>query len=161
MTYMLETREDPKVSLAAEMLRRGGTVRLRAWGTSMLPSLWPGDLLTIQSVAQGEVVQGDIVLVLQDVRFFIHRLIEKRQVRDCISWITRGDAMPQNDPPASASDLLGRVVFIRRGNRSFVPRRQLSLLNFALACILRRWDRFRSLALRMYAAHMQACATHP
>ena len=118
----------------------------------MLPSLWPGDLLTIQSAAYDEIAPGDIVLVLRDDRFFIHRLVERRLGQDCLLWITRGDAMPHNDPPAAASELLGRVASIRRGNRSFVPSRRVSPLHSALAWMLCHWDRFRSLALRIHAA---------
>ena len=127
----------------------------------MLPSVWPGDLLTIQSVAHDEVIPGDIVLVLLDGRFFIHRLLERRQNPDCISLITRGDAMPQNDPPAGASELLGRVAGIRRGHRSFVPSRRISLLHSALGWMLCRWDRFRNLALRIHMTRLEAGASHP
>ena len=105
-----ETPEDPKLGLAAEILRCRGTIHLKAWGASMLPSVWPGDLLTIQSAAHEEVVPGDIVLVLRGKRFFVHRTVEIQRGRDCFSWITRGDAMPHNDPPAAASELLGRVA---------------------------------------------------
>jgi Peptidase S24-like len=161
MPYALEARGDPKLGLVAEMLRDCGKVQLKAWGTSMLPSVWPGDLLTIQSVAHDEVVPGDIVLVLLDGRFFIHRLIERRQNPDSISWITRGDAMPHNDPPAGASELLGRVAGIRRGHRSFVPSRRISLLHSALGWMLCRWDRFRSLALRIHMTRLEAGASHP
>jgi|SRR5580700_712581 hypothetical protein len=161
MPSSLKVREDPKLGLAAEMLRRGGSVRLTARGTSMLPSLWPGDLLTIQSVTRNEVVPGDIVLVLRDNLFFIHRLVEWTRSQGCLLWITRGDAMPRNDPPAGASNLLGRVVFIRRGSRSFAPSRRVTLPRSVLAWSLCRWDRFRGLALRVHAARMQACATHP
>ena len=161
MASILEAREDPKIRLAAEMLRDYGKVRLKAWGASMLPSVWPGDLLTIQSAGHDEVVPGDIVLVLRGDRFFIHRLVERRQDRDCISWITRGDAMPHDDPPAAESELLGRVAGIRRGHRNFVPSRRVSLLHSALASMLRRWDRFRCLALRIHAARQQAGVSHP
>jgi hypothetical protein len=122
----------------------------------MLPSLWPGDLLTIQSVAHDEVVLGDIVLVLRDHGLLIHRLVEKRQEQGCISWITRGDAVPQNDPPAAASELLGRVTEIRRGHRIVVPSRRVSLLHSVLACALCHSDRFRNLTLRVQAARVQA-----
>ena len=127
----------------------------------MLPSVWPGDLLTIQSVAPGEVVPGDIVLVLRDSRFCIHRLIEKRQVEDCILLITRGDAMPRNDPPAAASELLGRVAQVCRGHRSFVPSRQVALHNSALAWMLCRSDHFRNLTLRVHEARLQASSSQP
>jgi SOS-response transcriptional repressor LexA len=156
-----EVREDPKLALAAELLRSLGTVTMRAWGTSMLPALWPGDLLTIQSALHDEVVPGDIVLVMRENRFFVHRLIEKRKVRDRCRWITRGDAMPQYDPPATELELLGRVTGIRRGKRAFVPSRRVSLYNSALAWTLCRWERARGLALRMHAVRMKACATHP
>jgi signal peptidase I len=158
-TLSLEDRENPKLALAAEMLRCHGAVQLKAWGTSMLPSLWPGDLVTIQSAAYDEVVSGDIVLVMRDNRFFVHRLVERRRVQDCLSWITRGDAMPHNDPPVGASDLLGRVAGVRRGNRSFVPRRRVSRLLSTLAWMLCRWDCFRSLTLRIHAACLQAGST--
>src|SRR5580700_10685991 len=116
MPCPLEDLDDPKLGLAAEMLRSQGTVLLKAWGMSMLPSVWPGDLLTIQSAAFDEVVPGDIVLVLRDSRFFIHRLVERRRDQDRILCITRGDAMPHNDPPTAASELLGRVASIRRAD---------------------------------------------
>jgi hypothetical protein len=161
MPSRLEAGEDPKLGLVAEMLRCRGTVQLKAWGTSMLPSVWPGDLLTIQSVAHDEVVPGDIVLLVRDSRFFIHRLLERRHDRDCISWITRGDAMAHNDPPAATSELLGRVAGIRRCNRGFVPGRRVSLVHFVLGWTLCRWERFRSLALQIQAARLQSGTSHP
>ncbi len=154
-----EDRDDPKLGLATEMLRCYGTVYLKAWGTSMLPSVWPGDLLTIQSAAYDEVVPGDIVLVLRMNRVFVHRLIERRQSQDRVSWITRGDALPHNDPSANASELLGRVVGIRRGDRSFVPSRRVSPFHSALARMLCRWDRCRNLTLRVHASCLQAGTT--
>jgi SOS-response transcriptional repressor LexA len=159
MPHTREAREDSKLGLAAEMLRSHGVVRIKAWGTSMLPSVWPGDLLTLRCTAREEVVPGDIVLALRENRFSIHRLIEKQEVSGLL--ITKGDAVPQNDPPVAASELLGRVVGIRRGHRSFVPSRRISPLHSALARVLCRWDRARSLALRLHAMRMQACATHP
>jgi hypothetical protein len=138
------------------MLRNCGEVRLKAWGTSMLPSVRPGDLLTIQSAAHAEVVPGDIVLVLRDGRFLIHRLVEGRQDEGCISWITKGDAVPQEDPLTAASELLGRVTGIQRGRRIFVPSRRVSLLNSTLAWTLCHSKRFRSLTLRVYAARAHA-----
>jgi signal peptidase I len=159
MQYTLETHEASKLGLAAEMLRNRGSVRLELKGTSMLPSLWPGDLLTIECVAHDEIAPGDMVLVMRDNRFFVHRLIERREDQNCVSWITRGDAVPQNDPPVTASELLGQVVGVRRGNRSFVPSQRLSLSQSALAWMLCRLDHFRGLALRIHAVRLQAGPT--
>lgn len=121
----------------------------------MLPSVWPGDQLTIQSAAHEEVVPGDIVLILRNHRFFVHRLVEKRQGRDCLWWITRGDTMLHNDPPATGADLLGRVAWIRRRNRNFVPSRRIKLVHRAVGWILRHSDRLRNLSLRFHAACLQ------
>src|SRR5690242_18739230 len=107
MPIATATLEENKMDLAAEVVRSGGAIRLLALGTSMLPTIWPGDVLTIQ---QGEIVSGDIVLVSRDQRFFIHRLVEQR---DC-SWLTRGDSLPQNDTPVTRSQVLGKVSAIHR-----------------------------------------------
>jgi signal peptidase I len=155
MPQMPKDPEDQKLGLAAKMLRSRNTVRLRAWGASMLPSVWPGDLLTIESAACDEVVPGDIVLVMREHRFVVHRLVEMQRDQGRVSWITRGDAMPNNDPPAAASELLGRVASIHRAQRSFVPSRRVSPLRSALAWMLCRWDRFRNLALRIHAVRLQ------
>lgn len=159
MPYALENGEDPRLGLTAEMLRSRGTVRMKAWGASMLPSVWPGDLLTIQSAVHDEVVPGDIVLVMRESRFIVHRLVERRRDQDRFFWITRGDAMPQSDPPVVASELLGRVSGIRRAHRSFVPSRRVSPPHSALAWMLCRWDRLRNLTLRIHARRLQASPT--
>jgi signal peptidase I len=159
MPYTLEVRHDPKLDLAAEMLRSSGTVRLELRGTSMLPSLWPGDLLTIQGTAKGAVAPGDMVLVMRDSRFFVHRLVEKQRIEDRFFWVTKGDSVLRSDPPVAVSELLGRVVGVHRGSRSFVPSREVSLMQASMTWMLRRWDHFRSLALRVHAARIRASST--
>lgn len=148
-------QEDFKLGLAVEALRCCGMIRLRASGASMLPSLWPGDLLAIQSVTQNDVIPGDIVLVLRDRQCFIHRLVKKQPSENCVCFITRGDAMPDNDPPIAAAELLGRVIDVYRGNRSFVPSRRVSFVRSAVAWMLSRSHLFRGLALRLHAARLQ------
>lgn len=140
----------PQLSLAAEVLASGGVIRLRVRGTSMLPSVWPGDVLAIQSTARGEVVLGDVVLVLRDDRFCIHRLVERRQDQDCMLWITKGDAVPLSDPPVDDSQLLGKVLFIQRNRRIIALRRGLSPATRLFAWMLCHGDRFRSICLRLH-----------
>jgi hypothetical protein len=151
MIFASEAREDLKLELAAEALRSGGAVRLRAWGLSMLPSLWPGDVLTIEGSSHFVPVPGDIVLILRNQRPFVHRVEE---IRDCSGrrqWITRGDAMPQSDPLAEDSEMLGKVVFIQRNRRVIIPSQRLSTTARLLAWMLCHWDRFRSICLRMHS----------
>lgn len=151
---MTEDQEDLKLNLAVESLRRRGEVRLRARGMSMLPSLWPGDLLTIRPVCLDEVTAGNIVLVMRQERCFIHRLVKLQIFEKGVCLITRGDAMPHCDPSASA-ELLGRVIRVQRANRSFVPSSRISLVHSAAAWILCRSGHCRSLAMRFHAARLR------
>jgi hypothetical protein len=147
MPVMTEAYEVHKLELAAEVLRSGGSIRLQALGTSMLPSIWPGDVLCIEHKTGGEMVRGDIVLVARDSRFFVHRLIERSELR----WITRGDSLPQNDEPIAEAQVLGKVSLIHRKTRATVPKRRVSLFTRRLAWLLCRWDFLRNVALRFHS----------
>jgi len=151
MSAVRELRGAPELGLAAEILGSGGKIRLRALGSSMLPSLWPGDVLTIEGRSCHAPVPGDIVLVLRNQRAFIHRVKEKRDIGGSTQWITRGDAVPQHDPPVAASELLGRVASIQRNHRTIVPRRRPSTTARFLAWMLCHGDRFRSICLHVHS----------
>ena len=148
MPNMTEAHEGHKLELATEVLNAGGTIRLQALGTSMLPSIWPGDVLSIEHKSGQEIVPCDIVLVARYSRFFVHRLIEKRN--SC--WITRGDSLPQNDEPAAEVQVLGKVAQIHRKTGAIVPDSQVSAFGRALAWMLCHWDSFRNIAVRMHSS---------
>src|SRR5437763_8955152 len=48
--------------LLAEVARKFGEIRFKATGDSMLPSVWPGDLLTVRRQSFSEFQNGEIVL---------------------------------------------------------------------------------------------------
>ena len=52
--------------LAEEVVRTFGEVRLRVFGTSMVPSILPGDLVLIQRASLHEISAGEVVLFLRD-----------------------------------------------------------------------------------------------
>ena len=139
--------EGHKLELAAEVLTSGRTLRMRAFGTSMLPSIWPGDIVTIEPTHTQEIAAGDIVLVGRHQRFFIHRLIEKH---DSV-WITHGDSLVHNDDPVNSCKVLGRVSLIHRKNRMIVPKQRRPLFNRALAWMLCHSGAFRTVALRLHS----------
>jgi len=152
---MPATGEDHKLNLAAEILRSGGTIRMKVLGTSMLPSIWPGDVLTVEGTPCEQLVPGDIVLAARDARFFVHRLIAKSSQPGSSDWITRGDSLSHDDPPVAASHLLGRVSAIQRKNRWIAPSRQVSIVGHALAWMLCHWDSLRSVALHIHSLRMR------
>jgi hypothetical protein len=98
-------------ALVADALRRSGDlpgrVRLRVYGESMLPSLWPGDVVEIESCSLDNVQPGEIVLAQREGRLFLHRFIALCPPN---AFLLRGDSMPAPDPQYPREALLGRLV---------------------------------------------------
>jgi len=143
-----ETPEEAKLNLAAGILLSGGKIHMRALGASMIPALWPGDLLAIESASTTNLSPGEIVLVHRDGRFFIHRLIQCGSPSGAPDWVTRGDALPHPDPPVAAPNMIGRVCGIVRQNGMLVPTRIPSWGAQVFSRMLRHSNLLRDLALR-------------
>jgi len=98
-------------ALVAEALRNNvgsrQTVRLRVHGESMLPTLWPGDVVEIESCSREDVQPGEIVLAQREGRLFLHRLASRCTPN---GFVMCGDSMPAPDPPYTSEALLGRLV---------------------------------------------------
>src|SRR5258706_9936330 len=114
-----------KCEVAGEVLRSSGTLRLRVTGRSMLPTIWPGDILVIQRAGSDGVFEGDIAVFSNGRRFVAHRVVAKEEGAGGSMVQTRGDAVRYADSPVAGDDLLGRVSFILRNGRCIVPRRSL------------------------------------
>ena len=115
MEPAVQVGEALRCQLAEEVLCLAGELRLRVTGTSMLPSVWPGDILHIRRQDTIESLPGDIVLVRRQGRLCAHRVVKKISKEGEPYWITRGDSLPDDDPPVSGQELLGRVTCILRG----------------------------------------------
>lgn len=102
-----------KRDLAADVIRQFGEVRLRVNGASMLPCVWPGDVVTVRRRSAAELLPGRIVLCYRDGAFVAHRLVGKRG--DAL--ITRGDSHSFEDSPFSGDEVLGEVVSIQRAGQ--------------------------------------------
>jgi hypothetical protein len=148
------TLEEHKLELATSLLRSGGRIRIKALGTSMLPSIWPGDTLLIESTLTDELTRGDVVLVKREKRILIHRLVNRSGPR----WTTRGDAMPQNDPAVAAADILGRVSAIQRGGHVITPKGRVPLLQRMLAWVLCYSQNCRRVALHIHSVRCDRSA---
>jgi signal peptidase I len=76
--------------LAAQSLRRGNTLRLRARGSSMLPFFVDGDVLVVRPVPVAEVRIGDVICYEPPAGgLCLHRVIARRER----GFVTRGDAL--------------------------------------------------------------------
>ena len=127
-----------KCEMADEVLRSSGSLRLQVQGWSMLPSVLPGDILTIERVSAEEVAEGDIVLFGRDRRLVVHRVIGRTGDSGNSSLITRGDAMATPDPVVDEKQLLGRVTFIMRNGKCIEPPRTMGAPARAVAALVQR-----------------------
>jgi len=132
-------RERVVLSVASEVLRTSGRLRFAALGASMVPTIFPGDVLIVRRETARSARCGDVVLCSRAGRFCAHRLVAKREQDGRLSLVTRGDALRENDAPLAESELLGRVTTVIRGRK----RIDLDGRSTALKLVL-RWAARRS-----------------
>jgi hypothetical protein len=154
-------------ALAADVLRASGRLRLRVRGESMLPVLWPRDVVEIKACSIEEAKPGDIVLALRDGRFFLHRLLARCRPS---GFLLQGDSMPAPDPQFPDDALLGRLTgredrcagqnylahnCARRQFGTSGPVLPLRPWSWAIGRLLCYCEPARRLALRMHAVREQ------
>jgi len=150
-----------RLELAVEVARTFGTLRLRVTGTSMLPAIQPGDLLSIGRVDLRDTSPGEIVLFERGGRLFAHRIVSRgggasdpyasKPYGSKPYIVTRGDRLLENDPPVFQSELLGRVTSIERAWSRVRSRPWLDGPNRVLGRLLRSSDRATLVFLRVTA----------
>lgn len=140
--------EENRRSLAIEVLQRQGSVDLRVFGSSMLPTLWPGEITTIQACDFDDVRLGDILLLVREGRFCLHRVIHK----SASSLITRGDSMPDPDPAFTPGEVVGKLREICRLDGAVVSAHRLSGARWLLGRLFAHSDFSLRVALRFRAS---------
>lgn len=114
----VEPRGAVELDLATEVLHTFGELRFAAQGSSMLPSIFPGETLLVLRQPAASVRPGHVVLFSRDGRFCAHRVVRRTHIAARPFVVTRGDALTQEDPPVAEHELLGRVTAVlRRGKR--------------------------------------------
>lgn len=133
MAAVPDTLNDFKRGMAEEFLRKTGFLHLQVLGQSMLPGIWPGDVLTIETKIANEMEIGDIGLFRRNARFFVHRIKNKLIMDGSLHLLARGDSAGKNDPPFPPVPCWGELwrSIMEIGSRSpFV----------SLRCMLACWD---------------------
>jgi signal peptidase I len=128
-----------KCELAAQVLRSFGTLRLEVTGLSMLPSVWPGDILFIHRSEIEQIASGDIVLFARKGKLVAHRMLSKTTVGGNVAVVTRGDGLRSPDDLVSPAELLGSVRSILRGGKYVEPRVHLSSWTLLVGSLVRRF----------------------
>lgn len=122
----------------------------------MLPTLWPGDVLTVHFVRPEQLEPGEIVLYMRQDRFFIHRIVSKNLMQDEAFLVARGDSMSEDDPPIERSELLGKIIEVHRSGSVFLPARELSPFRRILAWLFCHWSLFRRVGVRLGPYHRKS-----
>lgn len=151
---VLEREIAMKRELACEVLRSFGTLRLQVTGHSMLPAIWPGDVLVIERAEIGEVSVNDVVLCVREGvgRLFAHRIVRTQPRRDGVQAITQGDALRVPDAPVSESHLLGKVTRIVRNGRHVRPCATGGLAQKIAAALVRRSELLARILVHVHLA---------
>jgi hypothetical protein len=122
-----ESEHEMKCNLAAQVLRSFGTLRLEVTGLSMLPTIWPGDILFIERRDMTEIAAGDIVLFAREGKLIAHRVLYMTAAGELPCAITQGDALLSHDDAISSTELLGSVRRILRAGAHVKPRADLGV----------------------------------
>jgi hypothetical protein len=140
-------------ALVADVLRKNvrlpQIVRLCVYGESMLPALWPGDFVEIESCSPEDARPGEIVLAMRDGQLFLHRLLSPCTLE---GFRLRGDSLPHPDPQFPREALLGRQVRrngVRRAHRAAVGIRPT--LSRAIGLLLCHCAPARRIALKLHS----------
>ena len=110
--------------LAIPALRYAGWTFSRAEGTSMVPTVSPGDLVVARPIQPGDLKPGDLVMFQYGRAVVGHRLVSATttggpgaSLDDSPRWrlVTRGDALENPDPPFPGEALVGKIALVVPG----------------------------------------------
>jgi len=102
-------RKDHNIAkeLGFSLLAEGKTIRIRADGYSMFPTIKAGSLIYIEPDIDPS--PGEIIAWKRDEGFVVHRLV---RIANDGAYITRGDSCAREDKPVKKEQIAGRVISI-------------------------------------------------
>ena len=93
------------------LLSEGKTIRIKAHGYSMYPSIKPGSLVLIEPLrVKGPPVPGEIIAIEKGDGLIIHRLTRIIVMNKVTTYIARGDSNAFADNPVKINKIAGRIV---------------------------------------------------
>ena len=118
-----------------DVLARAGEVWVSAASSSMAPLIQSGDELRLVLPDAGRLQPGALVAFRRDGALVVHRVLS--QTPDGL--VTKGDALPDADPPVAWPAVVARVAAVRTqaGRRLDLDQRPWPLIGRALAAVAR------------------------
>jgi signal peptidase I len=97
--------------MSVSLLNQGTTIRIKAHGYSMYPSIKPGAMLVIEPIkVKGAPVKGEIVALRRENGMVVHRIIDIVIENGVRKYIARGDSNAFADDPVTIEKVAGRVI---------------------------------------------------
>jgi signal peptidase I len=153
------------------LLNQGQSVRFKANGWSMHPTICDGEMINVEPVLPSQVRHGDIILYRSPRGITAHRVIHIQKETDSVLspkspsldprhssliFYTRGDSLTAEDFPVMSDQILGKVFSVERngravalyGNRAIIIQ-ETRLFVFTLKrCVVHALNRTKGLFLR-------------
>ena len=107
-------------TLALQLLSDGKTIRFRAHGSSMAPTIIDTDVIEVEPAHSTALKRGDIVLAhTTSSTTALHRLVEIRSTSQKKLFILRGDAINDVVESVDEKSILGRATHLTRGTTRY------------------------------------------
>lgn len=104
------------------LLSEGKTIRIKAHGYSMYPSIKPGSMVLIEPLnIKGLPHPGEIIAIRREQGLIVHRLSRIINRNGIISYIARGDSNAIADNPVNIDKIAGRIVRSEATGENPVP----------------------------------------
>jgi signal peptidase I len=104
------------------LLSEGKTIRIKAHGYSMYPSIKPGSLVLIEPIRlKGAPVPGEIIAITRENGLILHRLVKIVIKNNVTTYIARGDGNAFADNPIKIDKIAGRIVGAESTGENPVP----------------------------------------
>lgn len=98
-------------NVGLNLLSEGKTIRIKAHGYSMYPSIKPGSLILIEPlIIKGLPLQGEIIAIKRENGLVVHRLASTTKINGTDFYIARGDSNAWADDPVRIEKIVGRVI---------------------------------------------------
>ena len=110
---MNKTSDDNKIvrDLGFSLLSEGTTLKIKADGYSMYPSIKPGTTIFIGPQTEyTDLVPGEIIAWKRESGFVVHRFIRIENRGNEFVYFTRGDSSKYEDKPVTRDHIAGKVI---------------------------------------------------
>ncbi len=119
-TSELEKNQFLLLETSQKILESGISISSKVQGISMLPLLWPNEIVLIEPINNYKIQIGDILLIKKDHRFIAHRLLKKNKTQHKEMLITKGDSNFKEDEPTDLESIYGLIKAVQIKNGEFV-----------------------------------------